>query len=96
MDMELMEPTTNEAASDKSTPTQQMKRVRITSTPFSPLHSMLGNKYVVNRAHDHSFFKTIEKGIDWGTRRRPRGNTCRDFHEHRGAANITPQKNASS
>jgi hypothetical protein len=67
-------------ASDRNTPTQQMKRVRITSTPFSPFHPMLGNKYVVNRAHDHSFFKPIEKGIDWGILDTPRGNTFRAFH----------------
>jgi hypothetical protein len=40
---------------------------------------MLRNKYVVNRAHDHSFFATIEKGIDWGIRGALRGNTFRDF-----------------
>jgi hypothetical protein len=41
---------------------------------------MLGNKYVVNRAHGHSFFATIEKGIDWGILDTLRGNTFRAFH----------------
>jgi hypothetical protein len=40
---------------------------------------MLGNKYVVNRAHDHSFFSTIEKGIDWGVFDTFHGNTFRAF-----------------
>jgi hypothetical protein len=50
---------------------------------------MLGNNYVVNRAQHHSFFASIEKGIDWGFFARPRGNT---FRTGCLVANIAPRK----
>jgi hypothetical protein len=54
---------------------------------------MLGNKYVVNRSHDHSFSATIEKGIDWGILDTPHGNTFRD---RRDDANIAPRESSDS